>query len=93
MPRIFAVIRSRGPLWDSARLMEQQKDWLEHADFMNGLHADAFVLFGGPLEGTSEVLLIVRAENAEEIAARLSGDCWSENNLLRVSRILPWRLG
>jgi uncharacterized protein YciI len=72
--------------------MEQQQDWREHADFMNGLYADRFVLLGGPLDGTSDVLLIVRAASAEEIAVRLSDDCWSKCDLLRISRIVPWRL-
>lgn len=92
MLSIFAVIRVRGPRWDNALPMEQQKDWREHADFMNGLHADGFILFGGPLEGTSEILLIVRAKSPEEITARLAGDCWSNDDLLRIGRIVPWKL-
>jgi hypothetical protein len=29
--------------------MDEQQGWREHADFMNGLYADGFVLLGGPL--------------------------------------------
>jgi len=92
MDRLFAVTRSRGPGWNPARPMEEQEDWRLHADFMNALHAEGFVLLGGPLEGTQEVLLIIRATGAEEIRSRLSGDCWTRKELLRNTQITPWSL-
>jgi hypothetical protein len=33
-----------------ADAMEQQQDWRPHADFMNNLAAEGFVLLVGPLE-------------------------------------------
>lgn len=36
-----------------------------------------FVLLGGPLEGTSEVLLIIRTKDAHEIPVRLWSDPWT----------------
>jgi hypothetical protein len=59
---------------------------------MNALHRDGFVLLGGPLEGTPEVLLIARARDADEIRSRLSADAWTRNGLLRTERIVPWTL-
>lgn len=59
---------------------------------MNGLHAEGFVLLGGPLEGTPDVLLIIRAENVEEIHSRLAADCWTRNGLLSFTQIVPWTL-
>ncbi|HZX82228.1 MAG TPA: hypothetical protein VFF19_01600 [Reyranella sp.] len=67
---LFAVINTRGPNWDDAKPMEDQVDWRAHADFMNGLTADGFVLLGGPFAGTRDVLLIVRAEDRNEVEAR-----------------------
>jgi len=49
-------------------------------------------VLGGPLDGTSDVLLIVRAKTRDEILARLSADPWTGLDLLRVSRITPWTL-
>ncbi|MGC2529285.1 MAG: hypothetical protein WA639_16165 [Candidatus Acidiferrum sp.] len=62
---------------------------------MNGLHAEGFVLFGGPLEGTCDVLLIICADDAEEIRSRLVEDSWSRNGLPRIAQIAAWtiRLG
>ncbi len=75
--------------------MEGQEDWRPHADFMNQLVADGFMLLGGPLLGTRDVLLIVRALDAEQVEARLALDVWTVKDLLRTRQISPWwlRLG
>ena len=91
MRRLFAVIRSRGAGWDEARALEMQDGWNAHAQFMNALAAEGFVLVGGPLEGTRETLLAVRAESEGEIRRRLSDDPWGED-MLKLSRIAPWLL-
>ncbi|HTQ95364.1 MAG TPA: hypothetical protein VMH89_01085, partial [Candidatus Acidoferrum sp.] len=62
MPQIFAVTRTRGPAFDVSLPLEEQADWRAHAAYMNALHAEGFVLLGGPLEGTPDVLLIIRAK-------------------------------
>lgn len=90
--RLFAVIRTRGATWDTAQPLEGQAGWAGHATFMNALAADGFVVLGGPLDGTPDVLLIVRARSAEQIADRVAADPWSGMDLLRISRITPWTL-
>jgi uncharacterized protein YciI len=90
--RLFAVTRKRGPAWDGARPMEEQPHWRAHADFMNGLHDEGLILFGGPLAGTPEVLFAMRAASAEEIESRLAADPWVGNGLLELVRIVPWTL-
>jgi hypothetical protein len=79
MKRLFAVIRSHGAGWRASRSMEDQEDWQVHASFMN-------------MEGTNEVLLLIRASTADEIVERLSADPWSSRDILRISRIMPWTL-
>jgi len=90
--KLFAVLNARGPTWDHTRPMEAQEGWRVHADFMNALVADGFIVLGGPLEGTRDVLLIVRAEDRQEVEARLAPDCWVVKGLLRNLRIEPWEL-
>jgi len=92
MAKLFAVTRTRGPRWNHAVSLEEQEDWSAHAKFMDALHAEGFVALGGPLEGTSDVLLIVRARDAHEIHARLSADPWTSMELLHVKHIIPWTL-
>lgn len=92
MMNLFAVIRHRGPAWQSFLPLEAQAGWQAHASFMDRLASDGFVLLGGPLEGTSDVLLIIRASNAEEIESRLQVDPWTTNGLLALGRVSPWTL-
>ena len=89
---IFAVMRMRGPAWNDAAAMEEQVDWRRHADYMNALADDGFIVLGGPLAGTRDVLLIVRAESEAGIVVCLADDCWSVNGLLKTLWIRPWRL-
>ena len=92
MGRLFAVVRSHGVAWNNARTLEQQDDWGAHAAFMNGLHAEGFVVIGGPLEGTPDVLLIFRASDEEQIRFRLAEDPWTAKGLLCITSVAPWTL-
>ena len=93
--KLFAVVRTRGSAWQQSVPVEQQPGWDVHATFMDRLHQQGFVVLGGPLEGTSDVLLIVRASTPEEIERRFAADPWSDTDLLRINRIARWtiRLG
>ena len=75
-----------------ADAMEQQQDWRPHADFMNNLAAEGFVLLVGPLEGTEDVLLIARAHDADEVGTRLAEDCWVSDGHLVTKSVAPWTL-
>jgi len=90
--RLFAAILERGPAYQASKPLEGQMEWQAHRGFMNSLVDEGFVVLGGPLEGTSEVLLIFRAASPEEIMSRWSEDPWAKLDLLRVSRIMPWDL-
>ena len=92
MRQLFAVIRTRGSAWQDSRSLEGQADWAAHASFMNALAKDGFIVLGGPLEGTSDVLLVVRAATPDEIRARLAEDPWAGCDLLRISWVAPWTL-
>jgi uncharacterized protein YciI len=95
MQRLFAVMINHGAGWREGLPLEEQVAWQAHADFMDHLVEEEFVLLGGPLEGTSEVLLIVRAEAPEEIRRRFAPDPWHKTDLLQIAKIMPWilRLG
>jgi len=88
---LFAVTLTRGPAYRHGAPLEQQEAWRPHADFMNALLDDGFVRLGGPLE-EPDVLLIIRAESADAIRARLAPDPWHRMGLLTIKRISPWDL-
>lgn len=86
------LVHTRGPAWDDSRPMEEQADWPAHAAFMDSLAAEGFVVLGGPLEGTRDVVLVIQAEDSSEIAQRLSADPWRRNGLVVVKECRPWRI-
>jgi uncharacterized protein YciI len=92
---LFAVMRRYGPPYDAHKPLEAQPDWEGHRVFMNALESEGLARLAGPLEGTNEVLLVFRAETAEEIERRLADDPWTQSGILSTTRILGWnvRLG
>ena len=92
MRRPFAVVRSRGSAWDDSKPLEGQLDWPAHAAFMDAMAAEGYILLGGPLEETRDVLLIFQAQGCSEIHDRLAADPWTQNGLLITKDCRPWRI-
>ena len=95
MNKLYAAMRTRGPRWKESVIMDEQEDWKEHAAFMDGLVTEGFVLMGGPLKESEDVLLIVRATDEAEIEARFAEDIWTKTELLQTKWVKEWwlRLG
>jgi uncharacterized protein YciI len=91
----FAVIRQAGPGWHAGGIYEQPAVD-EHAAFMNALADSGFLLFAGPLAGTEHervrVLLIVNAEDEDEIHRTLADDPWIPTAQLVTVSVEPWQL-
>ena len=92
MERAFVVLRSRGPALDDSRPLEAQSDWAAHAAFMDALFEQGFAALVGPLEGTRDALLTLRASSTSEVIERLASDPWSTNGLLVTKQISPWQI-
>jgi hypothetical protein len=92
MERAFVVLRSRGPAWDDSKPLEGQSDWAAHAAFMDALFEQRFAALVGPLEGTREALLVLRASSPSEVVERLASDPWTTNGLLVTKRTSPWQI-
>jgi uncharacterized protein YciI len=91
VPDYFLVERAKGPRWDHSRLRREQVGWDEHAEFMDGLVEEGFVVMGGPVgEGDGEeALLVVDSDSKESIRARLADDPWGED-MLTTTSVRPW---
>lgn len=57
---------------------------------MNQLAASGFVVMGGLLENTDEVLLAIEAQTEESLRETLRRDPWSEAGILNVTSVQRW---
>jgi uncharacterized protein YciI len=89
---LFLVTRFHESAWDHSKPLEQQPEWQAHADYMDALADEGFIVLGGPIVGTDDVLLIIRASSPEEIEKRLADDVWTRRGLLTTREIHPWQL-
>jgi uncharacterized protein YciI len=89
---LFAVTRKRGPAWDQTQPLRAQEEWTEHAAFMDQLAADGFVMLGGPVGESGDVLLIINAADEGEINTTLARDPWSQSGMLDAPKIQRWTI-
>jgi uncharacterized protein YciI len=89
----FAVRLERGGPWDWSRDLREQEGWEEHARYMDLLVDEGFIVLGGPLDETRDVLLAIEASSADTIRERLATeDNWHRNGMLTVKSIEPWTI-
>jgi len=88
----FAVVLVHGPGWDASRGIREQHRWNEHAEFMDGLVADGFILLGGPLDAGAQTLHVVEADDEITVRARLAEDPWAGDGLLEIGSLRAWAL-
>ena len=90
---LFAMIRKGGPAWDGRRPLREQVKWDEHAEFMDALFEEGFVVLAGPLgDGSTEhrVLLVFDADSESTIETRLEADPWTPMGMLETVSLERW---
>ena len=92
----FVTISSASPNADPSKVTRQQPLWDEHAAFIDKLVAENFIIMGGPLIDGTEVphgaLLIVSAEDENEVRNKLKNDPWFEKSILKLESIKRWQI-
>jgi hypothetical protein len=89
---MFHVVLTRsGPEYDLAKPLEEQSRFRDHADFMNGLVDEGFIVLGGPLADEYRNVHVVDAESEEAVHETLMRDPWYESHL-EIASIEPWTI-
>ena len=91
MPMFHVVLRQAGPQWLSGRPLEEQTGWQEHAEYMDALVEDGFIVLGGPVSDDGRVVHAVEAESEAAVRATWARDPWSATHLV-VDSIEPWTI-
>ena len=87
----LVILRRSGPEYDHSKPLEEQSGWPDHAEFMDGLVDDGFVVLGGVLGDELRTAHAVEAVSEEAIRERLAQDPWSGSHLV-VDSIDPWTI-
>jgi len=88
----FVVISSAGPNRDVSKGTREQPFWDEHAEFIERLVAEGFILMGGPLVDEGGALLIVNGEDENEVREKLKNDPWRDQGILKLENIKRWQI-
>jgi uncharacterized protein YciI len=96
MKNTFIAISSAGPNRDSSKGTREQPFWDEHAAFIDRLVDEDFILMGGPLVGRDGLpqgaLLIVNAQDENEVREKLKNDPWFERGILNLESVKRWEI-
>jgi uncharacterized protein YciI len=88
----FVTISSPGSNRDLSKGTREQPFWNEHAAFIDQLVAEGFVLMGGPLVDEDGAMLIVNADNENEVREKLKNDPWMKHGVLKLDSVKRWQI-
>jgi len=96
MKNKFIVISSVGPNRDPSKGTREQPFWDEHAAFIDQRVDQGFIFMGGPLVDESGLpcgaLLIVNADDENQVRENLKNDPWFERGILKLESIKRWQI-
>lgn len=90
--RNFAVTLVHDSAWDDDLPIREQREWAEHAAFMDELVDKGFLLMGGPVGRGDHTLHVVEARDERHVRQEFAEDPWARAGLLAVGTIEPWSL-
>jgi len=92
----FLAFSSAGPNREFTKSTREQPFWDEHAAFIDQLVDAGFILMGGPLVDDAclpqGALLIVNAENENEVREKLKDDPWFTHGILKLESVKRWQI-
>jgi len=91
MAVFHVVVHRSGSEWKQGAPLEDQSGWEAHAEFMDGLVDQGFIVLGGPLSDEFRVVHVVEAASEEDVRSTLARDPWSETHL-QIAAVEPWTL-
>ncbi len=90
MSNLYVMTSTAGARRDLTKGTREQPFWDEHAAFIDRLVDEGFIVMGGPFVDEGGAMLVVRAENEDEVRARTKHDPWYVNEILHLQSIKRW---
>lgn len=92
MKNTFVILWAPGPAWVPGKTVREQPYWVEHATFMDSLFENGMVVLGGPFADATGSLVIVEAENEQEVADMCARDPFVEHDIFALNGLKQWLL-
>ena len=92
MKNTFIILWAPGPAWVPGKTVREQPHWEQHAAFMDQLFENGTVVLGGPFADATGSLVIVEAENEQEVADLFSHDPFVVHDIFVRSLLKQWLL-
>jgi uncharacterized protein YciI len=89
---LFLLFQKPGPSWVPGRTTREQPLWQEHARFIDRLFDEGRIVLGGPYADYSRALLVVQAQDAEEVRSLFREDPWATNGILVPQDVIEWTI-
>ncbi len=92
MSQLYIMMSTAGPHRDMGKGTREQPLWDEHAAFIDRLVDEGFIVLGGPLVDEGGAMLIVRAEDEDEVNAKTKDDPWYTHGILQLQSVKRWEV-
>ena len=92
MKNTFAILWAPGAAWTPGKTVREQAYWDEHAEFMDRLFENGIVIMGGPFSDGTGSLVIVEAEEMNEVTTLFANDPFVVHQIFALSILKQWQL-
>jgi uncharacterized protein len=92
MKNTFVILWAPGAAWTAGKTVREQAYWDEHAEFMDRLFENGTVIMGGPFSDGTGSLVIVEAEEMNEVSSLFANDPFVVQQIFTLRSLKQWQL-
>ena len=92
MKNTFVILWAPGPAWVLGKTVREKAYWTEHAAFMDRLFENGTVIMGGPFTDVTGSLVLVEAEEENEVRTLFADDPFVVHCIFAPSSLKQWQL-
>ena len=92
MKNTFVILWAPGAAWTAGKTVREQAYWDEHAEFMDRLFENGIVIMGGRFSDGTGSLVIVEAEEMNEVATLFANDPFVVHQVFALRSLKQWQL-
>ena len=92
MKNTFVIVWAPGAAWTAGKTVREQAYWDEHASYIDRLFENGTVIMGGPFSDGTGSLLIVEAEEMNEVLTLIADDPFVVHEIFALRDLKQWQL-